>query len=80
MDKRALQELWADRTGAAAVFMAVTLPVFVGGLGMGAEVGYWYFGQRKVQNSADVAAYAGASRFAPAMTRPQSRRRRQQRP
>ena len=40
--------------------MAVTLPVFVGGLGMGAEVGYWYFGQRKVQNSADVAAYAGA--------------------
>lgn len=59
MDKRALQELWADRTGAAAVFMAVTLPVFVGGLGMGAEVGYWYFGQRKVQNSADVAAYAG---------------------
>jgi len=59
MSKRALQELWADRTGAAAVFMAVTLPVFVGGLGMGAEVGYWYFGQRKVQNSADVAAYAG---------------------
>ena len=60
MDKRALQELWSDRTGAAAVVMAVTLPVFVGGLGMGAEVGYWYFGQRKVQNSADVAAYAGA--------------------
>jgi len=60
MTRRSIRELWADRAGGAAVVMAVTLPVFAGGLGMGTEVGYWYFSQRKVQNSADVAAYAGA--------------------
>jgi Flp pilus assembly protein TadG len=58
--KRELFRLLADRGGAAAVVTALTLPVFVGGLGLGSEVGYWYLNQRKVQNSADVAAYAGA--------------------
>ena len=58
--KRVFPDVWRDSTGAVAVVLAVTLPVFVGGLGLGAEVGYWYFGQRKVQNAADVAAYAGA--------------------
>jgi Flp pilus assembly protein TadG len=60
MATRDLRRLLADRRGAAAVFTALTLPVFVGGLGLGGELGYWYFNQRKVQNSADVAAYAGA--------------------
>ena len=40
--------------------MALTLPVVLGGMGLGTEVGYWYFNQRKVQNAADMAAYAGA--------------------
>ena len=43
-----------------AVTAAVAMPVIVGGFGLGAEVGYWYFNQRKVQNAADMAAYAGA--------------------
>jgi Putative Flp pilus-assembly TadE/G-like len=58
--KRITREILGDRAGAAAVALAVALPVFVGGLGYGGEVGYWYFEQRKVQNAADVAAYAGA--------------------
>jgi len=49
-----------DTGGAAAVVMALSMPVTIGGLGLGAEAGYWYFNQRKVQNGADIAAYAGA--------------------
>ena len=60
MVKRRLQRLLADNSGAAAVVMALTLPVVLGGMGLGTEVGYWYFNQRKVQNAADMAAYAGA--------------------
>jgi hypothetical protein len=59
MAKLRLREVLSDRTGSAAVLTAVLLPVFVGGLGLGTEVGYWYFNQRKLQNAADVAAYAG---------------------
>ena len=60
MSKRKLRRLFRDNSGAAAVVMALTLPVVVGGMGLGTEVGYWYFNQRKVQNAADMAAYAGA--------------------
>jgi hypothetical protein len=49
-----------DTSGAAAVVIALSMPVTIGGLGLGAETGYWYFSQRKVQNAADIAAYAGA--------------------
>jgi len=60
MVKRRLGGVLRDNSGAAAVVMALTLPVVVGGLGLGTEVGYWYFNQRKVQSAADMAAYAGA--------------------
>ena len=60
MVKRRLKRLLRDKSGAAAVVMAMTLPVVLGGMGLGTEVGYWYFNQRKVQNAADMAAYAGA--------------------
>ena len=43
-----------------AVTAAVAMPVIVGGFGLGAEVSWWYFNQRKVQSAADMAAYAGA--------------------
>ena len=49
-----------DRSGTILIMSALLLPVFVGALGLGAEVSFWYFTQRKLQNSADVAAYAGA--------------------
>lgn len=61
MPKRKLVRLLRDTTGGIAVVTALTLPVFVGGLGMGSEAGYWYFNQRKLQDAADVAAYAGAA-------------------
>ncbi len=35
--------------------------MIIGGFGMGAEVGLWMFNQRKLQNAADVAAYAAAT-------------------
>jgi Flp pilus assembly protein TadG len=60
MAKRISRGLLGDKSGAAAVVMALTLPVVLGGLGLGTEVSYWYFNQRKVQSSADMAAYAGA--------------------
>ena len=40
------------------------MPVLIGGMGLGAEVGYWYLVQRKLQHAADLAAYAAAVRLA----------------
>lgn len=50
-----------DTSGAAAVVIALGLPLFIGGLGFGTEVGYWRLNQAKLQNAADVAAYAAAA-------------------
>ena len=55
-----LGRLVRDKSGAVMVVAAVVMPVVIGGFGLGAEVGYWYFSQRKVQSAADMAAYAGA--------------------
>jgi hypothetical protein len=55
-----LKRLIADQKGALAVLVAISAPVFIGGLGLGGEVSYWYFTQRKLQNGSDVAAYAAA--------------------
>jgi hypothetical protein len=61
MARRAVRQILADRSGAAAILIALSLPVIIGGFGMGAEVGLWMFNQRKLQNAADVAAYAAAT-------------------
>ena len=55
-----LRRFGEDRSGTILIMAALLLPIFVGALGLGAEVSFWYFTQRKIQNSADVAAYAGA--------------------
>lgn len=60
MKRFRLDRLLRDQRGAVAVVAAVAMPVVIGGFGLGAEVGYWYFSQRKVQGAADMAAYAGA--------------------
>jgi hypothetical protein len=49
--------------GATAVVAAILFPVVVGALGLGAEAGYWYLSQRKLQHIADVSAHAGAARL-----------------
>lgn len=59
-----------DQSGSVAILVAVLMPVVIGGIGLGAEAGYWYFNQRKIQNSADVAAYAGAVELRNGMTKP----------
>ncbi|MEJ2754034.1 MAG: pilus assembly protein TadG-related protein, partial [Chloroflexota bacterium] len=55
-----LKSLISDQKGALAVLVAISAPVFIGGLGLGGEVSYWYFTQRKLQNASDVSAYAAA--------------------
>ncbi|MFN4099534.1 MAG: pilus assembly protein TadG-related protein, partial [Pararhodobacter sp.] len=43
--------------------MTVMLPVMILGMGLGAETGFQYMTQRKLQHSADMAAHAGAARL-----------------
>lgn len=49
-----------DRRGLTAVTFALSLPVIVGGAGLGVEVGYWFLEERRLQTAADLAANAGA--------------------
>ncbi len=60
MLKSIYHKFLSDQAGAIAIIVGLLMPVVIGGWALGAEVGYWYFNQRKLQNSADVAAYAGA--------------------
>ena len=48
----------AGERGAAAIVLAVAFPVMIGGMALGAEVGYWFMGQRELQQAADLAAHA----------------------
>ncbi|ANT51073.1 hypothetical protein A6B35_14685 [Mesorhizobium amorphae CCNWGS0123] len=50
----------AEADGNVAVVFALTLPVVVGGAGLGVETSYWYYSSLKLQATADAAAYAGA--------------------
>jgi hypothetical protein len=52
-----------DAGGSVAVAAAVIFPVLIGGMGLGAEVGYWYLTERRLQHTADIAAYAAAIRL-----------------
>ena len=52
-----------DRRGSVAIIAAVSFPVVIGGIGMGAEVGYWYMLQRELQHAADFSAHAAAVRM-----------------
>jgi Flp pilus assembly protein TadG len=55
-----LKRFWRDTAGGVAVLGALAMPVFVGGLGLGTEVGYWYSVEQRLQDAADVSAYAAA--------------------
>ncbi|WP_428651625.1 pilus assembly protein TadG-related protein [Roseibium sp.] len=63
MIKALLQAFASDRRGTIATFTALVMPIVVGGFALGAEASYWYFTERKLQNSADVAAYAAAAQL-----------------
>src|SRR6516165_6254666 len=62
---RDLVKLRADQSGNVAVMMGFLLPVLIGGLGMGFEVGDWYLQTRAMQNAADSAAIAAAANASP---------------
>jgi Flp pilus assembly protein TadG len=51
-----------NEEGAVAVIAALIFPVLVGAMGLGAETGYWYLKQRKLQHAADVSVHAAAVR------------------
>lgn len=51
-----------DEAGGTVIVAAAMFPVLIGAMGLGAETGYWYLEQRKVQYAADVAAHAAALR------------------
>lgn len=63
-----LHRFAAHNGGATAVIAALAFPVVLGGLGLGAETGYWYLTQRKLQHVADVAAHAAGTRLRAADT------------
>src|SRR5215831_100644 len=44
-----------------AILFGLMAPIFVGGLGMGAETALWYVDQRNTQNASDAAALAAAA-------------------
>lgn len=55
-----LPRFLTDRRGLTAVTFALSLPIIVGGAGLGVEVGYWFLEERRLQTAADLAANAGA--------------------
>ncbi|MER9445180.1 pilus assembly protein TadG-related protein, partial [Mesorhizobium sp. M0340] len=48
------------KSGNVATIFALSLPIVVGGAGLGVETSYWYYSGLKLQAVADAAAYAGA--------------------
>ena len=55
-----MREIRREAGGNVATIFALTLPVVVGGAGLGVETSYWYYSSLKLQAIADAAAYAGA--------------------
>jgi len=49
-------------SGAAAFYFALSSPVWLGGLALGAEVGSWYYFEQKLQATADAVAVSIAGR------------------
>jgi Flp pilus assembly protein TadG len=49
--------------GAVAVTTALVLPVLLGMVSLGVEVGHWYLDQREMQGAADAAAISAAAEY-----------------
>jgi Flp pilus assembly protein TadG len=54
--------LRSNRSGGVAALAAIVFPAVVGGVGLGAEAGFWYMKQRQLQHAADLAAHAAGTR------------------
>src|SRR4051812_21295939 len=51
------------RKGVVAVVSAMTLPLLVGFVSLGVEVGHWYLTERQMQGAADAAAISAAAQY-----------------
>ncbi|MGE0408173.1 MAG: pilus assembly protein TadG-related protein [Amphiplicatus sp.] len=60
---RTIKGFAGDRRGAAAIVMALLMPILIGALAFGAEAGYWEFSRRHLQDAADVSAHAAATQL-----------------
>ncbi|QDA35752.1 hypothetical protein E4191_16455 (plasmid) [Paracoccus liaowanqingii] len=58
-----LAALRSDSSGAVVIIAALSMPLVAAGMGLGAETGYHYMQQRKLQHAVDMAAHAGAIRL-----------------
>lgn len=58
------KRLLADEAGGMMVYVALTLPVFIGAAGLAVDVAGWYMTKRTMQTGADAAAYAAALNLA----------------
>lgn len=61
--QRLASSLFRNVDGSVAILTALALPVLLGGIAFGAEVGLWHMKQREMQHAADVAAYSAAIRL-----------------
>ncbi len=55
-----LHRLCGNEQGAIALIWAIMLPVAVGFIGLGVDVGFWYASKRDLQNAVDAASIAAA--------------------
>jgi hypothetical protein len=53
-----LRRFAAAQSGNVATIFALTLPLVIGGAGLGVETAYWYFRSLQLQSAADAAAFA----------------------
>ena len=56
-----LRSFLRNEEGASIIFIALTMPAFLGAMGLAAEVAYWQLHHRAMQNAADAAAIAAAT-------------------
>jgi Flp pilus assembly protein TadG len=62
--KPLLARVLRDRSGAAAVILALAVSAIVGFAGLGTEVAAWYYTKRAMQGAADAAASSAAATLA----------------
>lgn len=54
----------SSRRAAVAIVVAVSLPILLGGMALGIDVSYWATVRVELQRTADIAAMAGAAKYA----------------
>jgi Flp pilus assembly protein TadG len=60
---RVLDRLRRERSGSYSMIVALLLPVIIGFVSLGTEVGLWFYDQQAQQTAADNAAYSAAVNY-----------------